>query len=804
MSKPVIPTRWLFLTGYFLLAACSQSSTEDPTQFHPTSLPPTVTFTPAPTPLPTAIPTQSSSQSMEIANQAFFNGDWDAAEDAFKQVKEISADSNNLAEASLGLSKLYIFSDQYPEAIQELNTFLSTYADYGSVPDGHFLRALAYVALGEDDLAIEDFKRYLEFRPGILDSYVEKIIGEAQSRQGRPLAAIPHYERALQAPGLVGSFELRLKIGNSFLQAGEYEAALFSYEELFQESNSASTRAVLNLLIGRTLETMGDYEGAYERYLDSVVNYPEANETYLGLVTLVNAGVPVDDFQRGLIDYYAEAYEPALNAFSRVIEINPSGTAFYFQGLVRRELGDPWSAITNFQWVIDSYPNDPQWANAWWEKALTERRDLSDKESAIETLLSLVDSAPGNSRAAEALNRAAYLSEWQGFLENAEEIWMRIGEEYPGHTLAFRGAFMSGVTRFRLQNYNTSRDAFLLADALSRSTGDRAAARFWVAKTYYEQGDIASAEASWRSAAEADPTGYYSIRSMDYLLNNDPFESSNALNFDIDWVEEQKIAEDWLRSTFGISETENLSDLNETLASDSRLHRGEEFWRLGLFQEAKSEFESLRKSVSANPELTYRLMHKMLELGLYQPAIFAARQILDLAGMDDFGTLSAPDYFNYIRFGTYYDDLIFPVADEYDLDVVFVLSVVRQESLFEGFITSYANARGLMQVIPSTGQGIATKLGWPPDYSSEDLYRPHVSVRFGIDYLSEQRDHYGGDLFAALAAYNAGQGNATPWKELAPDDPDLFFEIIRIDQPQRYIRSIYEFYNIYRLLYGEE
>ncbi len=463
MSKPVIPTRWLFLTGYFLLAACSQSSTEDPTQFHPTSLPPTVTFTPAPTPLPTAIPTQSSSQSMEIANQAFFNGDWDAAEDAFKQVKEISADSNNLAEASLGLSKLYIFSDQYPEAIQELNTFLSTYADYGSVPDGHFLRALAYVALGEDDLAIEDFKRYLEFRPGILDSYVEKIIGEAQSRQGRPLAAIPHYERALQAPGLVGSFELRLKIGNSFLQAGEYEAALFSYEELFQESNSASTRAVLNLLIGRTLETMGDYEGAYERYLDSVVNYPEANETYLGLVTLVNAGVPVDDFQRGLIDYYAEAYEPALNAFSRVIEINPSGTAFYFRGLVRRELGDPWSAITNFQWVIDSYPNDPQWANAWWEKALTERRDLSDKESAIETLLSLVDSAPGNSRAAEALNRAAYLSEWQGFLENAEEIWMRIGEEYPGHTLACRGAFMSGVTRFRLQNYNTSRDAFLLA-----------------------------------------------------------------------------------------------------------------------------------------------------------------------------------------------------------------------------------------------------------------------------------------------------------------------------------------------------
>ena len=238
------------------------------------------------------------------------------------------------------------------------------------------------------------------------------------------------------------------------------------------------------------------------------------------------------------------------------------------------------------------------------------------------------------------------------------------------------------------------------------------------------------------------------------------------------------------------------------MASDARLQRGEEFWRLGLYLEAKSEFESLRKSVSTDAELSYRLMHKMLELGLYQPAIFTARQILDFAGFDDFGTLSAPDYFNFIRFGFYYDDLIFPAAEEYDLDLGFVLSVVRQESLFEGFITSYADARGLMQVIPSTGQEIASKLGWPPGYTDADLYRPHVSVRFGVDYLAEQRDRFDGDLYAALAAYNAGPGNSLIWKEFAPDDPDLFLEIIRFDQPQRYIRSIYEFFNIYQQLYG--
>jgi soluble lytic murein transglycosylase len=716
----------------------------------------------------------------------------------------ISSNPDDLSEASLGLSKVYLFSYRYLEAVEELNTFLSNYADYGLVPDGHFLRATAFQALGEDDLAIEDFKKYLEYRPGILTSYVEETIGDAQRRQGRAQTAIPHYQRALEAAHLGGTFELELKVGNSYLEAGDYPNALAKFEQLFTEANRSATKAALNLLMGRALEAMGDFEGAHARYLDSVNNYPAELETYYGLVTLVNAGVQVDDFQRGLVDYYAEEYEPALDAFNRAIATTPSGAAFYYQGLIRRELEDPWRAIANFVWVIDSYPNDPQWTNAWWEKALTEWQELSDFHSAIATLLSFVDSAPGNSRAAEALDRAAYLSEWQGFLENAEGIWSRIAEEYPNHSLAFRGAFMSGVIRYRLQNYSTARDAFLLADALSDSAFDRAAARFWVGKTHQAEGDLISAEKSWHSAAEVDPTGYYSVRAMDQLSGTEPFEPIYELDFEIDWTREQDYAEEWLRRRFGIRAVGDLSELDEILASDSRLHRGEEFWRLGLFYEAKLEFESIRTAVSQNAERSYRLMHKLLGLGLYQPAIFTSRQILDLAGMDDARTLSAPDYFNYIRFGTYYDDLIFPVAKTYDMEIAVILSVVRQESLFEGFITSYADARGLMQVIPSTGQGIAAKLGWPPGYTDVDLYRPHVSIRFGIDYLAEQRDQYDGDLFAALAAYNAGQGNATPWKELAPDDPDLFFEIIRIDQPQRYIRSIYEFYNIYHLLYGEE
>jgi soluble lytic murein transglycosylase len=140
---------------------------------------------------------------------------------------------------------------------------------------------------------------------------------------------------------------------------------------------------------------------------------------------------------------------------------------------------------------------------------------------------------------------------------------------------------------------------------------------------------------------------------------------------------------------------------------------------------------------------------------------------------------------------------------KHGFDGLFLLSVVRQESLFEGFATSYAAARGLMQIIPDTGQMVADKLAWPPGYEDDDLYRPMVSVRLGAQYLADQRDLFEGDLYASLAAYNAGPGNALNWESIVPDDPDLFLEVIRLDQPKRYIQVIFWAYTHYQDLYSQ-
>ncbi|MBI4314452.1 MAG: lytic transglycosylase domain-containing protein, partial [Chloroflexi bacterium] len=161
-----------------------------------------------------------------------------------------------------------------------------------------------------------------------------------------------------------------------------------------------------------------------------------------------------------------------------------------------------------------------------------------------------------------------------------------------------------------------------------------------------------------------------------------------------------------------------------------------------------------------------------------------------------------PPFFTHLRFGPYYADLITQAADDYNIDPLLLYALVRQESLFEGSVTSSAAAQGLMQIIPDTGDWIADRLHWP-NYWQSDLYRPFINVEFGAFYLDYQRQYLGGDMLAALAAYNAGPGNAEKWLSVSLNDPDLFVEIIRLDEPRRYVRGVYEFYEIYRNLYGK-
>jgi soluble lytic murein transglycosylase len=221
-----------------------------------------------------------------------------------------------------------------------------------------------------------------------------------------------------------------------------------------------------------------------------------------------------------------------------------------------------------------------------------------------------------------------------------------------------------------------------------------------------------------------------------------------------------------------------------------------------LRDEARTEFDSLREELTNDPVNSYRLLGFLVDHKFYHTAVFTSRQVLDQAGLSqDQALTQAPKYFNHIRFGVFFRDIVVSAANENDFDPLLLFSIIRQESLFEPAINSSANARGLMQILPEVGQEIVNNFGWPENYQSSDLDRPMVNIRLGANYLKKWSNYFDGDISAALSSYNAGIGATMPWEELSDGDVDLFIEMIRYEQTRDYIHSIAEYYEIYKSIY---
>ncbi|NIS83525.1 MAG: tetratricopeptide repeat protein [Anaerolineales bacterium] len=762
---------------------------------------PTVTATPSPTPTPTPEP----GVHLDTGDKALFNGEWDRALNAYQSAHAQSNDPNERARAKLGIGRTLMQAGRNEEAIGALSEYLTLYTEHEAYGRGFYLRARVYEAVDRNSEAEQDYQMYLNLRPGLIDAHVHELRGDVLVELKDYSGAILAYQAALKAPKLGDGLGIEIKIAQSHAESGDFTSALAQYAEIYEKTSNEFVRAQMDYLMGLAYAQQGQFDQAYRRYLDAVENYPKAYDSYAGLVILVQDGITVNELDRGLVDYYAGQFGVALAAFDRYLSIFPAdhdGMVHYFRGLTLRALGNYQEAVLEWSGLIGDHPEDLYWDSAWEEKAYTQWAYLDQHSQAVQTLLDFVAVVPNHPRAAEFLFDAGLVSERDGELEQATRIWQRVADEYPSSTWTYRALFLAGISRYRLGSLDLAIETFQRALGHVNATDERAAAYLWIGKTKQALADDEAAQAAFQMAADADPGGYYSLRADELAAGRAPFRSPGVYSFEADLEAAQREAEDWLRSTFIISGPEPLSALSTALASDPRLIRGDEFWALGLYEEARDEFEALRMAYEEDAEATYRLMHKYLELGLYRSAIYASRQIMRLAGMEEAATRFAPWYLRYVRFGPYFGELILPQALAHDFDGLFLLSVIRQESLFEGFATSYAAARGLMQIIPSTGLYLADQLGWPPGYTQDDLYRPVVSVRLGSQYLADQRDFFDGDLYVALSAYNAGPGNAAIWNALAPDDPDLYLEVVRFSQPREYIRVIFWAYSHYRDLYA--
>ena len=175
-------------------------------------------------------------------------------------------------------------------------------------------------------------------------------------------------------------------------------------------------------------------------------------------------------------------------------------------------------------------------------------------------------------------------------------------------------------------------------------------------------------------------------------------------------------------------------------------------------------------------------------------ALVALLLLAAAAGVTAWVVNAQPEWYQRARYPLRYEAIVRGHARNYDLPPTLLAAVIYTESKFDASARSDAGAVGLMQLLPDTAKGIATRTGGTK-FVVDDLLDPEINVRYGSWYLRHLIDRYD-DVPTALAAYHAGQGNVDEWRHEGVG--------IQFPETRAYVARVLDAQRVYADAYADE
>ena len=767
----------------------------------------------APTTLPTDVPPSPQPTAMiepslllQLGDQFMRDGYLEDAAGVYRTLLNYgeSIDAGFRAQAAFRLGTVALRDGYFQQAVDAFNLLISQLPASAQTPQAYLMRGDAHVGRSNWALAISDFEQYLAARPGLIDSYVYERIADAQIALGQTDLALQNYENAIAAKrSKVPLLILREKLAGIYISLSRATDAVAQYDAILSVARNVPYRANISFSAAQALLDANLTEPGLERMRQVFESYAGTATAYEALKVLEASGVETDGLTRGKSAFIAGDYQTAIGAFNSFTTSNQLAAIpaelHLLLGRAYRQIGNADAAMIAFQTIVDQYPQDLLFGEALLERGRT-RFLAGDIPAAISIYLSIADNYDYLADAAgEALWRAGYLYGTSGETGPSRQVFTRLADVYPGHEFTTNGLFIAASAAVQDEVWSIAENLYSRIASLTGGE-DQAAAYLWVGRLAAMQGNQEVGNDAFDLAVAAAPDSYFAARAGDFRIGRQPFAPPSDYQFAFDINAEVQLAESWLRQVFTLEETGDLWRLSEELNNDAHLVRGRELYAVGAFDESSVEFEDLAEVLRDSGDAlgSYRLAIHLRGLGAYRESIIAAADVIIASKT---GTLQVPRFIARLRFPDYYIDLIRREGEARNIDPLLMLSLIRQESLFDTHATAAAGEKGMMQVIPSTAKYIAERLDWR-DYQHSDLFRPYAGIAFGAYYIDEQLDLFDQNAVVALAAYNAGPGRAYQWNELSGGDPDLFMTTITIDSTRKYVQYIYRNYNVYRALYG--
>ena len=443
-------------------------------------------------------------------------------------------------------------------------------------------------------------------------------------------------------------------------------------------------------------------------------------------------------------------------------------SALTLRAEIRAMRGDRPGAETDYAEFLSRWPSDPRIPRILYDRARLAARS-GDGEAARERFLHFTEGHPGHDLAAAALYLAA--DSYQDDRDRdpahalaAVELFDRVSRGRPGSRYADRAYMRAAHLLYALGRTTEARARY----SSYRGSESGREARYWLARANEQMGDRGAARSIYRALAAGED--YYAL-----------------------------LARDRLASGAGLGRFEGREyrggpvpslDSGASLLSDPAGRRAAALLRFGERRYAQAELE---RAVA-------RMWEDRARLAAWAPALSAW-------GFPDL-TLRIG-----VRLGAAGERSAYPAgfaaaidneARAHGLDAALVLALIRQESLFDTGAVSPAGARGLMQVMPETGRALAETGGWP-EFATEQLDVPAVSLHFGAGYLDARLRQFEGFWPAVLASYNAGPEAVSVWWDFPERaiDPELWVDRIPYRETRDYVKKVLAQYATYRRLYDD-
>ncbi len=396
---------------------------------------------------------------------------------------------------------------------------------------------------------------------------------------------------------------------------------------------------------------------------------------------------------------------------------------------------------------------------------------------ARQRFLKIAEKSKGTSTEQKARHQAALLAEKEGDLPTALEEFARLSSA-ADREIRDEAKFRRALCLYGLGRHAEAGAAFL--QAAPSGGADRSRSLYWAGRCLVLGGDRAKAREVLAELATDPDAGPYAFLARE-LDGGQPFAVFD--DRDARSVNQDNRAMLWRNLTASLSDDGQRRVLDRTRRLMERGITDYAVWEASLLPDA------------ALAQLT-------------APGIKGAAALFRYLAGDLRGGIRAAA--SLVKAGVrpeQVESILYPLAPswmeraEKGVDPYLVHSIIRQESLFQTDALSRAGAVGLMQLIPSTGEETARRLGIHA-FRRGDLLKPALNVRLGTAFLSGLLKRYDGDFLRAVAAYNAGPKAVETWWKEAGGDQALFLEKIAYAETRAYVRRVFatllRYYRIYQ------